>query len=174
MPTSGPEGTHLKLAIGYQETDLTNLGVYIVDEIGIESPPQKITIKGHAADLNKAFKSQQTKTWQPQTLGNIISDVASKNGYQPRIADELSSLMIPHLDQTAENDIHFITRLANLHSAIAKSAGGYLLFVPKDTNKSVSGQLLQVISVIPKDSKDLRIRFYRDNFLIESFSVSRF
>lgn len=41
-------GTHLKLAIGYQETSLTNLGVYIVDEIGIESPPQKITIKGKA------------------------------------------------------------------------------------------------------------------------------
>ena len=156
-------GTHLKLAIGYQETGLTNLGVYIVDEIGIESPPQKITIKGHAADLNKAFKSQQTKTWQPQSLGNIISDIASKNGYQPRIADELASLMMPHLDQTAESDIHFITRLANLHGAIAKPAGGYLLFVPKDRNKSVSGQLLQVISVVPKDSKDWRISFSERN-----------
>ena len=58
--------------------------------------------------------------------------------------------MMPHLDQTAGSDIHFISRLANLHGAIAKHTGGYLSFVPKDSNKSVSGQLLQVISVVPK------------------------
>ena len=156
-------GTHLKLAMGYQETGLTHLGLYIVDEIRIESPPQEITVKGHAADLNKAFKSQQTKTWEPQTLGNIISDIASKNGYQVRIADELAGLPMPHLDQTAESDIHFMTRLAHLHGAIAKPAGGYLLFVPKDSNQSASGQSLAVISVTPKDCKDWRIRFSERN-----------
>jgi len=156
-------GTHLKLSIGYKETGLTHLGVYIVDEILIESPPQKITIKGHAADLNKAFKSQNTKTWEPQALGDVISKIASQNGYQPRIAEELASLMLPHLDQTAESDIHFVTRLANLHGAIAKPAGGFLLFVPKAGNKSASGQILPTVAINPKDTRDWRITFAERN-----------
>ena len=131
-------GTYLKLSIGYAktakttettETTLTHLGVYVINEMVVESLPQRIIIKAHAADLNKALKSQQTRSWQPQTLGEIVNQIALQNGYKARMSVELSKLTLSHLDQSSESDMHFLTRLANLHGAIAKPAGGYLLFM---------------------------------------------
>ena len=39
------------------------MGLYIVDEVSIESPPQTMTIRSHAADMRQVLKAPRTKTW---------------------------------------------------------------------------------------------------------------
>lgn len=57
MPSSGSK---LQVHLGYIETGLVSMGLYIVDEVTLEGHPQVMKIKGHAADLKASFKSQKT------------------------------------------------------------------------------------------------------------------
>jgi phage protein D len=118
------------------------MGLYIVDEITLEGSPQTMKIKGHAADLKASLKSQKIDEWHQKTIGDLVNTIASKHGYQPRVASQFSSIKLPHIDQTAESDMHLLTRLAQLHGAIAKPANGFLLFVPEGKAKSFTGQLI--------------------------------
>ncbi|PPE03090.1 Phage late control D protein (GPD) [Holospora curviuscula] len=54
MPSSGSK---LQVHLGYIETGLVSMGLYIVDEVTLEDHPQVMKIKGHAADLKASFKS---------------------------------------------------------------------------------------------------------------------
>ena len=135
-------GAKLQVSIGYQEAGLVSMGLYIVDEITLEGSPQTMKIKGHAADLKASLKSQKIDEWHQKTIGDLVNTIASKHGYQPRVASQFSSIKLPHIDQTAESDMHLLTRLAQLHGAIAKPANGFLLFVPEGKAKSFTGQLI--------------------------------
>lgn len=62
-------------------------------------------IKGHAADLKASFKSQKTDEWHQKTIGDLVSTIAAKHGYEPRIASQFADILLPHIDQTAESDM---------------------------------------------------------------------
>lgn len=135
-------GAKLQVSIGYLEKGLVSMGVYIVDEITLEGSPQTMKIKGHAADLKASPKLQKIDEWHQKTIGDLVNTIASKHGYQPRVASQFVSIKLPHVDQTAESDMHLLTRLAQLHGVIAKPANGFLLFVPEGNAKSFTGQLI--------------------------------
>lgn len=139
IPSSGSK---LQVSLGYVEIGLISMGLYIVDEITLEGSPQTMKIKGHAADLKASLKSQKIDEWHQKTIGDLVNSIASKHGYQPRVASQFSNIKLPHIDQTAESDMHLLTRLAQLHGAIAKPANGFLLFVPEGKAKSFTGQLI--------------------------------
>ncbi|MDA0782438.1 MAG: hypothetical protein O2942_09275 [Proteobacteria bacterium] len=117
-------GATLDISLGYVETLLIRMGLYIVDEISVESPPQSMSIRAHAADMGQVLKAPVTKTWGKITLGDLVNNIAGKHGLTPRITDELSAFEIPHLVQTEESDLHLLTRLALTHDAISKPING--------------------------------------------------
>ena len=144
LPRTGAE---LDIALGYQETGLVRMGLYIVDEISITSPPQSMTIRAHAADMRQVLKAPRTKTWGEVTLADVVNDIAAAHGLEPRISSDMASIQLPYLTQTEESDLHLLTRLARNHGAITKPVHGKLLFVPKGQAKSVSGTLIAPISI---------------------------
>nr|BDD44924.1 phage late control protein [Coxiellaceae bacterium] len=150
-------GAELTVALGYQETGLMPMGIYRVDNIMVQSSPRTLTIKGHAANLNSAFKSQQTRSWEPQALGNLIHTIASENGYEAKVSQALKNIPLPHIDQTAESDLHFLTRLASIHGAIAKPTNGYLVFAMQSAAQSISGMRLPTVTITPDQVKGWRI-----------------
>lgn len=135
------------------------MGVYIVDEITLEDSPQTMKIKVHDADLKASLKSQKIDEWQEKTIGDLVNSIASKHGYQPRVASQFSIIKLPHIDQTAESDMHLLSRQAQLHGAISKPAVGFLLFVPEEKAKSFTGQIIGGSTIDLKEVASWSITF---------------
>jgi hypothetical protein len=152
-----PTGAELTVALGYQETGLMPMGLYTVDEIELTGWPRRLLIRGKAADMRASLKSQKTRSWHEVTLGDIVRTIAGEHGLTPKIADALAGIRYSHVDQTNESDLHFLTRLAREHGAIAKPAAGNLAFVPRGEAKSASGRGLPAVSITAADLSDYRV-----------------
>lgn len=156
-------GAKLNILLGYKETGIMPMGDYIVNEITIQGSPQALKIKSHAADLKQSLKEQVFNEWHQITLNDLVEKIAGNHGYKAKVAAEFANIMISHIDQAAESDMHFLTRLAQIYGAIAKPAGGYLLFVSKGKAKSVTGKTLSTITLTPRDITSWQVRFNERN-----------
>ena len=145
------KGAKMKVFLGYGGQDYTETGEYTVDEIALAGPPSTVAIRARGADFRAELKAQKTRSWDDVTLGDLVGRIASDHGLKPRVGSALRSVRIPHLDQTEESDLNLLTRLARDHDAVAKPAGGYLLFVPQGGAESATGRPMPVIDVRPED-----------------------
>jgi phage protein D len=98
-----------------------------------------MSIKAHAADFKSTLKERISGSFSGQTIGSLVDLIASKHGLIPKVSGALADVVIDHIDQTNESDMHFLTRLAGNYGAIAKPANGNLIFAMKWMAKSVSG-----------------------------------
>ncbi|AJF07759.1 contractile injection system protein, VgrG/Pvc8 family [Geoalkalibacter subterraneus] len=139
-------GAVLEVALGYRETGLVAMGRWVVDEVSISGPPDTLIIRARAADLGQALRAPQERSWPLNTtIGDLVTTIAGEHGFIPSIADELAGITLPHIDQT-ESDLHLLTRLAREYDAVAKAAGGRLLFVPRAQARSAAGEPLAHIT----------------------------
>ncbi len=153
------KGTKLEVYLGYRTSGLARMGEYTVDEPELSGPPDRIVIRARGADLLQHLKASKTRSWDKKTLGDIVGSIASEHSLQSRISALLSTVLIDHIDQTAESDLHFLTRLAKLHDAIAKPSGSNLLFVPRNQSKTASGKKLPSIDLKKTDVTSYRLAF---------------
>lgn len=144
MPRTGAK---LSVSLGYEETGLADMGEYTADEIGLELSPRTMTIRGRSADMRQAIKAPKTRPWDNVSLGDIVSTIAGEHGYTPHTGNDLAAIVITHLDQTEESDLHLLTRLAAQYGAMAKPAGGTLFFVKKGKVKSAGGNALPTVEL---------------------------
>lgn len=135
-------GTQMEVSLGYKETGLDRMGLFVVDEIVLSGMPATMTVRARATDLIQSFKAPTGKSWDGVTIGSICSAIAQKHGYKARVAESLASIPIVHIDQGTESDLHFLTRLAKNYGAMSTIAGGELLFVPVGAAQSASGKQL--------------------------------
>jgi len=148
-------GAELKLSLGYQETGVRTMGLFIVDEYERSGLPHQIIIRAKSAwggngktksatvnGITTALKEQRTRSWDGQTLETIVNQIAAECGLEPRIDPELGEEVVAHVDQTNEGNAHFLQRLAKERDAAFKPAGGFLLFVPKAQAKTAMGAVI--------------------------------
>lgn len=150
------KGVQLDVYIGYKETGLVKKGLFTVDEIEISDTPDTLTIKGKAANMRNSLKAPKTRSFDQKKLGDIIKTIAQDNQLTPKISPELSELVIPHLDQTNESDLHFLTRIAKMYGAVSKPVEGNLLFAIKGETKSVTGKVLSAVNIDRNQTSDYR------------------
>ena len=143
-------GSTLKLSLGYEETGVTYLGSFKVDEIEYSSPPDMLTIKAKAADMTGPFRTSTNRSWHNTTLGEIVSTIATENGYTLLVDPALGAVKIGHEDQTAESPMAFATRLAARHDGVVKPVNGALVLAAKGQAKTASGQSLPEFHVRPE------------------------
>lgn len=151
------KGARLAVHLGYEETGLAYMGEFVVDEPELSGPPDKIVIRARGADLRQELKTSKTRSWDKVTIGDIVRAVASEHNLQPKVAEQLASIAIEHIDQTGESDLHFLTRLAKEYDAISKPAGPNLLFAPRNLGKTVSGKDLPPIVLAKSDVTTYRL-----------------
>ncbi len=154
-------GCELKVSIGYWETGLVYKGLYIFDgDFAVDGPPDTMILRATAAHtgntktikgFNASLKAKKTQSWHGMTLRQIVNTIAVQAGYEPRVNEDLGKELIQHVDQTDESDLHFLTRLAKDRKAVAKPAGGFLVFVPKGKAYSVTGKQLSTIALRKED-----------------------
>lgn len=149
----------LNIALGYRESEVVPMGIYAVNEVTIQSPPKTLLIKAHATNLKISLKKKVSKNWEQITLGNLVKEIAQKHGYGYKVAEEFENVLIPHINQTEESDISLLTKIAIEREAIAKLAGGYILFIPKGQAKSATGKVLGTTTIAPKDTINWKVHF---------------
>src|SRR5690606_33290334 len=80
---------------------------------------------------------------------------------QAAVAAELAGIELPHIDQVDESDMAFLLRLAARHDAIAKAAGGRLVFAERGSAASVGGKSLPTIEIAARDCSRWRATIAR-------------
>lgn len=151
-------GARLEVALGYAETALVMMGSYIVDEVEISSPPATLSVSAKAADMSGPVRSPKTRSWDSLTLGDIVTTIAREHRLAPAVDPNLAAIPIDHLDQTAESDMAFLTRLASLYDAVSKPANGHWVFARRGQAKSATGKNLPIIRLQPQDLIEWRYR----------------
>ena len=137
-------GAKVKVWLGYRETGVSYMGLFVVDEVEVSGPPEQITIRARAADMRAALKQHKTRHFERTTLGGIVHRIAGEHGLRPIIGQELAGIEVRYLPQTEESDMHLLTRLARVHDATFKVADGRLLFVRRGSGKTASGRPMRI------------------------------
>lgn len=144
-------GAQLRVWLGY-DSKSRMMGLYVVDEVNPKGPPSKIIVKAKATPMKQsksfsALQTQQSRSWTPRSLGDLVSSIAKEHGLTPAVSPALQDHQLPHLDQVNESNMHLLTRVAKDVGGIAKANGGKLLVVPRGEGKTVSGKTLPTIAI---------------------------
>lgn len=151
-------GAKLSAAIGYAHAGAVAMGDFTVDEVELSNPPRRWAIRARAAELGEgALKVRRTKSWEGSTVGAVVSDVAKANALVGKTHPALASKPIARLDQTTESDLALLTRLGKQFDAIATVKVGTLLFTPRGTGQTVSGQALPAVTLTPPEVTEWRV-----------------
>jgi uncharacterized protein len=155
-PTTGQVVT---VSFGWVETGVVKAGQFTVLETTKLGPAAVFEVTAHSADLLKTLKQQKTRSWtNGKTLGDVINQVAADNGLTAAIDASLQSISIDKIvAQTAESDMHRLTRLSRVHGALFKVSAGYLVFVPRGAGTTASGQPAGSCAITPQDREDFRV-----------------
>lgn len=140
-------GAVLAVWMGWADEALTDKGTFTVDEVEYSGAPDIITVRARSASMTKAMGERQEKSWHQQTIGAIVKAIAAKHKLKPVVGDALAKLTIPHIDQTHESDMSFLTRLAKRYDAVMTVKESNLLFMPIGQGVTASGNALPVIEI---------------------------
>lgn len=158
-------GALLEVSIGWLGSPLTNKGKFTVNEVEHAGAPDTITIRARSASMTKGMGERQEKSWHGQTIAAIVGAIAGKHSLKPAVNATLGKTVIPHIDQTNESDMAFLTRLAKRYDAVMTVKDGRLLFMPIGEARTASGQQLQVLAIARSDGDQHRYHIAeRENF----------
>lgn len=73
------QGDTLEVSIGTPDAPL-DCGLFEIDEIGLEFPPDTVAIKAIGAAISKALRSKNSKAFEKQSLKQIAQYFATKHG----------------------------------------------------------------------------------------------
>lgn len=158
-----PTGAELRLFLGYG-ADLRDMGLFICDEIELSGWPGEMVIRARAAPYEKSkggksdLQTQKTRSWKKDTtIGNLVKKIAGEHSLEPVVSPALASIKLPHTDQSHESDMNLLVRLAKRYDAIAKPAGGKLMFVKRGDSKTASGEAMPAVTLAPGQVTDFRV-----------------
>ena len=151
-----PTGAKLSLQLGWiaEPTGLTGLvdkGLFVVDEVSLQGPPNLIIVTARSADLTGALREKRTQSWRDTTLGAILDAIAARHGRSVFVAPDLASLAIEVIEQEGKSDMAFLRDLGKRYDAIATWKNDALLFLPIGASNTASGQALPVLNFQPRD-----------------------
>lgn len=149
-------GAKIRLFLGWRDSGLIDKGTYVVDEIEHSGAPDKLTIRARSADLRESMGGKKERSWDEKTVGAIVGEIAGEHGLIPVVSPDLAPLIIEHIDQTAESDASFLTRLSGQFDAIATVKSGHLLFYKTGLGASVSGLPLETVTITRADGDSHR------------------
>ncbi|MDE0167352.1 MAG: contractile injection system protein, VgrG/Pvc8 family [Bryobacterales bacterium] len=161
-------GAELTVELGYDqapESERRNglkpgrvpMGRYTVDEVELSGPPATLAIRAKAADMRAALKQRRTRSWQSVLLGDLIKTIGREYGLDARVADELAKIVLPHVDQTDESDLHLLTRLGERYDAAARPANGRLVFARRGAALSAASGPLAAVRIAREQAGDYRV-----------------
>lgn len=158
-----PTGAELKLSLGYGG-QLRSMGTFVCSEIELEGPPDSMRITARSAAYDQTPKgvsdlqTHKNRTWKAgTTIGALVAKMAKEHGMKSAVSPALASVQLPLLHQSEESDINLLLRLGKRYDAIAKPAGGMLVFAKRGDSKTVSGVALPSLKLTRSDCSKWRL-----------------
>lgn len=146
-------GAVLSLFLGWQGTALMDKGQFTVDEIEHRGAPDTLTIRARSADFRGSLNSRREASYHDTTLGAVVTQIAQRNKLVASLAQDFAEITIPHIDQSQESDIKFLTRLAERNGAEVSVKAGKLLFLKAGRGVTASGKPIPM-TVIERSDGD--------------------
>lgn len=150
MPSTGAQ---LAVSLGY-DGNLNSMGSFIVDEIDLDGPPDKMIIRARAASYDQVndgafhLQTQKIRSWSAGvTISAMVQKIAKEHGMTGVVAASLASIALPHVDQQDESDLNMLLRIAKKYDAVVKPSGSQLVMAKRGEFKSVSGQALTPVTI---------------------------
>ena len=150
-------GVALEVELGYEASGRVSMGRYVVDWIELSGPPETLTVRARAADMRTGAKQRKTRSWDQVTIGDLVATIARDHDLEPRVAHGLAGIVLPHVDQTDESDLHLLTRLGEKYDAAARPAGGRLVFARRGAALSATGRAITPVRVAREQAGDYRV-----------------
>ena len=150
------KGAKLALMLGWEGSPMQDKGEFEVDEVEHTGAPDTISIRARSAEMRRELRTRAERSYHGKTLGDIVGDIAQRNKLLPRVDETLASTRVEHIDQTHESDLHFLTRLAKKHDAVATVKKGRLIFKPIGSTKAANGDDLERITITRADGDQHR------------------
>lgn len=149
-------GARISVAIGWHqgigvEPGLVDKGSFVVEEVEHSGPPDVITIRARAADFTSEIRTRRETSWHDTTLGQVVADLARRNGLQARCAPALAAIRVTTLVQSREGDIAFLRRLGRAHDALASVKDGKLLLSPVGALTTTTGRAIPAATIRRRD-----------------------
>jgi phage protein D len=116
-------------------------------------------LTAHAADFLESFKNPKSRSFENTSLENIVQTIANEHNIVARIAPELAGISFPALHQTAESDLHFLTRLGQQFNILIKPAGNCLIAMPSGHGHATSGSQLPEVILTPDATINWSLQF---------------
>ncbi|NKA67999.1 phage protein D [Ralstonia solanacearum] len=147
-------GAELRVWLGYDGKPTTDKGLFVVDEIELQGPPDEMVIRARAAvyDQTKLGKTdlqtQKVRDWPNGTkLGAMVQKIAREHDMQSVVADSIASITLPHLAQTSESDISFLIRVLKNYDLVVKPQAGKLIVAKRGESKRPNGEAMPAVTV---------------------------
>ncbi len=137
IPTKGDS---LRAYIGYEAEKLLNCGVFEIDELEYDTPPDIVTVKGLATGIKKPLRQKNSVGYENKTLKQIAKEIADKHGYT--LIGEIADVRVDRITQHQERDLTFLTKLAEQYGYIFKIAENNLVFY--DVQKLKGAKPMQI------------------------------
>ncbi|MFO1174464.1 MAG: contractile injection system protein, VgrG/Pvc8 family [Paracoccaceae bacterium] len=141
--------TKLDLWLGFTGLPLALMGRFAVDGMAGEGPAQRFRITATAADMKGSIRAPKTRAWEAKTLSDIVARIAADAGLKPVVGQSVAAAHWAYLAQTAESDLHFLTRIAATLDATAKPAGGRLIVQKRGEGKTAAGDKITPAEIGP-------------------------
>lgn len=132
------KGATMQVWLGWRSDPMVNKGTYTIDELEHSGAPDQLSIRGKAADLRGSLNKSREQSYHDQTLGDILTAIAGRNGVALTANPDWAGELLPHTDQQNESDAAFLSRLAKDFDAIATIKQGTLMFVKAGLGQSAS------------------------------------
>lgn len=120
------KGDKIGLQFGYEDTGLVDGGMFEVDEIELQGPPDTVTIMGIAAGIKKAVRTKNSKAFEKVTLKQIATEIASKHGMT--VTGEIDNVQFTRVTQNRENDLSFLRRISEEYGHVFSVRDSKLVF----------------------------------------------
>jgi phage protein D len=139
-------GGKIGLRAGYLESGLVEKGEFVITQRTPFLFPMRLVVVATAAPFSvvdaSGYRQRRSASYGPVTLGALFRQLATRHGYSPRVAPSLEGIAIPHVDQSNESDMAFITRLAGRYGAVTKPINELYVLAESGQVKSLSGKQL--------------------------------
>ncbi len=90
--------------------EVMDCGVFEVDTVDIDGPPQKITFKASALSEKSGAKTSKTKVWENYTIEGIANEISGNCGFVCKYYS-ITTAYYNRIEQNNETDIAFLSRL---------------------------------------------------------------
>lgn len=139
----------LEVRLGYRGGALNTMGTYAVEGISGTGPAMSLAVDARAIDMKSQARGPRTRAWRGKTLADIVKTIAGEAGLKPVVGESIAGTAWEYLAQTAESDLHFLSRITRPLDATAKPAGAALIVQRRGEGKTAAGNAITPVALTP-------------------------